>query len=84
MILVIHVAVVLASLIYTGFVYFSPSKVKIYGSYALISATLISGGVLTYTTHSPLLSVCLTGLFYLGVVGAGILAAHRKLAKQSK
>jgi hypothetical protein len=28
------------------------------------------------------LSVCMTGLLYLGIVSVGIIAAHRKLAKE--
>jgi hypothetical protein len=83
MLVVLHVLTALSSLIYTGYVYFSPSKSKIYGAYAFIAATLLTGGVLTYASHVPLLSVCMTGLLYLGAAGAGILAAHRKLSRQS-
>ena len=82
MLVLLHVLVALSGLIYTGYAFLSPSKAKIYGSYGFIAATLISGGILTYASHSPLLSVCVTGLLYLGIIGAGILAAKRKLSKE--
>jgi hypothetical protein len=82
MLVVLHVGIALASLIYAGYVYLSPSKAKIYGAYALVAATLTSGTALTIATHAALLSVCMTGLLYLGVVSAGIIAAHKKLAKE--
>ena len=82
MLVALHVGIVLASLIYTGYVYLSPSKAKIYGAYGLVAATLASGTALTISTHAPLLSVCMTGLLYLGIVIAGILAAYRRLAKE--
>ena len=82
MLLVIHVGVALASLVYTGYVYFSPSKAKLYGAYGLVAATLASGTALVVAVHAPLLSVCMTGLLYLGIVSVGIIAAHRKLSKE--
>ena len=83
MLVVAHVIIALSSLIYTGYVFFSPSKTKIYGAYGFIAATLISGGLLVYVTHANLISACVTGLFYLGVVAIGIIATHRKLAKET-
>ena len=83
MLVLLHVSIAIASLIYTGYVFLSPSKSKIYGAYGLIAATLISGLALVFVTHAPLLSACLTGLFYLGVVSTGIVAAHKKIAKES-
>ena len=83
MLVVLHVGIALASLIYAGYVFFSPSKAKLYGAYALVAATLASGTALVIATHTSLLSVCATGLLYLGVVSAGLIASHRKLAKQA-
>jgi hypothetical protein len=81
MLVATHVLIAVSSLIYTGYVFLSPSKSKIYGAYAFIAATLVSGTILTIATHAPLLSACLTGLFYLGVVSTGIIASHKKLAR---
>lgn len=83
MLVILHVLIAISSLIYTGYVFLMPSKAKIYGAYAFIAATLTSGTILAFVSHAPLLSVCLTGLFYLGVVTTGVVAAHKKLAKVS-
>lgn len=82
MLVAAHVLIAIFSLVYTGYVFLSPSKTKIYGAYGFIAATLISGGILVYVSRAPLLSACLSGLFYLGVVSTGIIASHKKLAKQ--
>ena len=82
MLLVMHVGIALASLVYAGYVYFSPTKARLYGAYGLVAATLASGRALVIAVHAPLLSVCMTGLLYLGVAGAGVFAAHRKLSKE--
>ncbi|HZP55215.1 MAG TPA: hypothetical protein VFB03_00375 [Candidatus Saccharimonadales bacterium] len=83
MIALIHVSIALLSLVVTGFAYISPAKNKIYASYSLIAATLISGTVLAIVSHSHLLSVCTSGLLYLGIVGCGVFAAHRKMVAEA-
>lgn len=80
MTLILHILIALTSLIYSGYVFFSPSKNKIRVSYGLVAATLISGTYLVVSTHSPILSSCVSGLVYLAIVLSGILAAHRKLS----
>jgi hypothetical protein len=79
MIILIHVLIALTSIAYSGFTFFEPSRTKLNVSYGLVAATLISGTYLVVSTHSPILSSCVTGLVYLGVVTSGLLAAHRKL-----
>lgn len=81
MIVLLHVLIALSSAAYTTYLYFSPSKRKFYAAYGLIGATLASGTYLVISTHSPLLSSCVTGLIYLGIVLTGLLAAHRKAEK---
>ncbi|HEY5549642.1 MAG TPA: hypothetical protein VIK37_00310 [Candidatus Saccharimonadales bacterium] len=83
MLVLLHVSIAISSLIYTGYVFLSPSKARIYGVYGFIAATLISGGVLAFVAHASLLSVCVSGLLYLGIVSIGIVASHKKLAKES-
>lgn len=83
MLVLLHVLIAVSSLIYSGYVFLSPSKSKIYGTYAFIAATVASGTALTLVTHASLLSVCMTGLLYLGATSAGIIAAYKKLAKES-
>lgn len=82
MAILLHVLIALTSLVYAGYVYFSPSKTKLYAAYGLVALTLISGTYLVVTMNTPLLQACSTGLLYLGVVLSGLLAAHRKLATQ--
>jgi hypothetical protein len=83
MIVLLHILIALGSIIYSGYVFFSPSKTKIRASYCLVAATLISGTYLVISTHSPILSSCVTGLIYLAIVMFGILAADNKLRKLS-
>ncbi|HET7059702.1 MAG TPA: hypothetical protein VFH99_00050 [Candidatus Saccharimonadales bacterium] len=78
MIVLLHVLIALSSVAWTTHLYFSPTRRKFYAAYGFIGATLASGTYLVISTHSPLLSSCVTGLVYLGVVSSGVFAAHRK------
>lgn len=80
MLLLAHVIIALSSLVLTGLAYIRPTQEKLRVSYALVGLTLASGTVLVITTHSPLLSSCVTGLVYLGIVLSGIIATRHKLA----
>lgn len=82
MVILIHVIIAVTSILFAGYTFFSPSKAKLGISYGLVAATLTSGTYLVVLMQSPLLSACATGLFYLGVVLAGLVAAHRRLATQ--
>jgi hypothetical protein len=62
--------------------FFSPSQAKLRTTYGLIALTLATGTYLVWSTHSPLISSCATGLLYLGVVMSGVVAANRKLAHE--
>lgn len=79
MILALHITIALVSIAWTGYVFVSPSMRKLYGSYALVAGTLASGTYLVIAMSSPLLKSCLTGLAYLGIVFAGIIATQYKL-----
>lgn len=68
MILILHILIALASIVCSGYAFFSPSKSKLQVSYALTALTLISGTYLVISTHSPLLSSCVSGLVYLAIV----------------
>ncbi|TAH31632.1 hypothetical protein EYC59_06350 [Candidatus Saccharibacteria bacterium] len=82
MILATHIVIALASIAYTTYLYFRPSETGLKVSYSLVAATLGSGTWLVVSTHSPLLSSCLTGLLYLAAVTTGIALSTRKLAEQ--
>lgn len=81
MILLAHICIALASIVYTTYLYIQPSRTKLRVSSGLLVATLASGTYLVISTHSPLLSSCLSGLLYLAVVATGIALSVRKLAR---
>jgi len=81
MTLIIHLICALSSIVITSLTVFRPSKRKLNLSSASVAATLATGTYLVVSTHSDLLSSCLSGLFYLAVTGAGIAAARYRLAR---
>lgn len=83
MILILHIIIALASIVYTGYVYIRPSWAKLRNSYILVAGTLASGTYLVVIKPSHLLSICLTGLVYLGIVSIGIVAARFKIAAET-
>jgi hypothetical protein len=81
--LLLHIIIALASIVYTGYVFLSPSQAKLRNSYLLVAGTLASGTYLVVIKPSHLLPACLSGLAYLGVVSIGIVAARMKLAAET-
>lgn len=79
MVLMLHIIIALTSLAYTSITYFMPSKNKLRTSWTLAVLTIASGTWLVISTHSALLQSCITGLVYLAVISAGIIAAQHKL-----
>lgn len=79
MILGLHIAIAIASVIYTGYIYFSPSQAKLRGSYVLTALTIASGTWLVAANPAHMVQACLTGLLYLGVMFLGIGLARHKL-----
>lgn len=79
-----HVIIAFSSIIYTTYLFVRPSKAKFYVSYGLISATLLSGTYLVWSTHTHMLQACVSGLAYLGLVLAGLVAARYRLATAAK
>jgi hypothetical protein len=79
MILILHILIALTSVVYSGYVFLSPTKRRLRISYSLVCLTLFSGIYLVAVRHSPLLAACTSGLIYLGAVLTGLAAAQRKL-----
>jgi hypothetical protein len=77
----VHICVALASLVVSTMLLFSPSRDGLRINAGLIIITLISGTYLVTVKPAHLLETCGLGLLYLGFVGVGTLAAHRKLAR---
>lgn len=80
--LLIHIAIAISSIGFTGYTYLQPSKRKLIASYLWVGLTIATGSYLVIMTPSHLVSACFTGLVYLGFVMSGVIATHRKLAKQ--
>ncbi len=81
MIVVLHVIIALASTVYTTYVYLFPSKSKLNLAYSLVALTIASGTYLVLTKPSQLISACITGLIYLGLVLPTIVSTRSKLAR---
>jgi len=82
-IVILHVTIALAGIVFTTFTFFMPSVAKLRISSGLLVATLASGTYLTWVSHSRLIEACMMGLFYTAGVSFGIYAAQRKLATVS-
>jgi hypothetical protein len=81
MLLITHIIIALASLVYAGFTFTSPGELKFKISFGLIAATLASGTVLVASTNSNFAAACGAGLLYLGFVTAVLLFANYKFIK---
>jgi hypothetical protein len=84
MVLLLHIAIALLSIIYTAYVYFAPSRAKLRGSYALVALTVASGTWLIIANPTHMVQSCITGLLYLGVIFYGIHLSSNKLALQQQ
>lgn len=79
MVLFIHLCAALASLGWATYSYITPSATKLKIAYGLVGLTLGSGTYLVVSTHSKILSACLSGLLYLAVTFGFLTAAQKKL-----
>jgi hypothetical protein len=83
MILLLHIIIALSSLVYTGYIFISPSKRGLYVSYALTALTIVTGSYLVVSKPAHMLQACTTGLIYLGVMLVGqAVVRHRIPNKQ--
>jgi hypothetical protein len=82
MLVLAHVSIALFSIFFSTYTFFVPSKLKIHVGQGLIAATLSSGTYLVISTHSNMLSACMSGLIYLAIVSFAIVSASKKLAIQ--
>ena len=81
MILLAHIIIAIASLIYTAYVVFSPSKLKIRVAYVSLVLIFLSGALLIYTRPVHMAKVCAEGLLYMGVLLVAIQFAQKRLKK---
>lgn len=83
MLVLTHILIAISSLVVTTLAFFVPTKTKLNITYALVGLTFLSGTLLVLSMPSHLVSSCISGLLYLGIVLAGIFAARYRLAKQT-
>lgn len=83
MVLLLHIIIALTSLVFTTYLFFSPSKRKLQFSYGLVGLTVASGTILVVTQPAHLLQACVSGLVYISVVLAALALTRRKLALQN-
>ena len=83
MILILHITIALSSIIVSGLSLAHPTHRLLRATYALTTATLVSGTYLVALSPSHLPAACASGLLYLAAVGAMALAARLKLARQT-
>jgi hypothetical protein len=81
MIIVLHIFIALASLVYTTYLFVMPAESRFRPAYALVGLTLVSGVYLVASKPAALAHMCVSGLIYLGVVSVGIVAARAKLTR---
>jgi len=79
MILIAHVIIALASVVFTTYGYITPSASKLHVVYGLAALTLASGLYLVWSAPAHMLQACTAGVVYICVVTVGIVATHRKL-----
>jgi hypothetical protein len=82
MLLILHIAAALSGIGLTTYAYVSPSISKIKLSYLMVMLTIASGTAIIIKDHLSILSVCLSGLLYIGFTVSGLIAASRRLARQ--
>jgi hypothetical protein len=84
--IILHILVAFASIIFTSLAYFALSTRALLGAYVTAGATLVSGIALVIISPSTMLHVCVAGITYLAVVLAGIMLARiriRRLATET-
>lgn len=81
MILPIHIAIALSSVIVAAYTLYAPSKKSLSVSYTLVVLTIISGTYLVASSPSHMVQACMSGLVYVGVVFALIATARHRLVQ---
>ena len=84
MVLLIHILIAIASIAFSTYLFFSPSRAKFRASLGLVAATLASGFYLVASHPVQITRTCVTGLTYLGAVAMMMAFAHRKIVAQEK
>jgi hypothetical protein len=79
--LITHIIIALASLATATLTLAAPTGLKFRASYILVAATVLSGTYLVWTQPAHLMQACTSGLVYLGLVTAAIVAARYRFGR---
>jgi len=82
--LILHIAIALASVALTTHLYFVPTRIKLRVSYALVGLTIATGTWLVVAAQAAMLRTCMMGLLYVGIMTVVIVAARNKLVAQER
>jgi len=84
MLLVLHIIAALGGIGASTYALYQPSVLRIRVSAILVSLTVISGSIIVIKEHLSIMSVCLSGLLYVGYTASALLLSAHRLAKQAK
>ena len=79
MVLFLHISCALGSLLFASYSVLRPSLVTIRISFVGMLLTIGSGVYITIISHAHILSVCISGLAYVGAVSALLSVARTRL-----
>lgn len=82
MILIMHIIIALASILFASYLIFRPSSKGIRFSYGLIIGVLLTGFELVIFMQAPILKTCVSGLVFISVIMGELLIARKRLAQQ--
>lgn len=83
MVLMFHILTAFGSIIVAGAAYFGPTHARLRTAYALTITMLLSGTYLVLHNRAHLLQGCVMGLIFLSIVSVELVAARRKLARET-
>ncbi|HSX05838.1 MAG TPA: hypothetical protein VLF69_05185 [Candidatus Saccharimonadales bacterium] len=82
MLLVAHIIIALLGIAEATSAVIRPSSVKLKTTGLLLASTIATGTYLVWSTHTSILSACISGLLYIGVVTALSTLAYYRLQVQ--
>ena len=80
MTLLIHISIALLSVIAATGALVRPTKQRLQTSAVMVALTLASGTYLVWSTHSPILQSCISGLLYTSIITTMLAVAQRRLS----
>jgi len=83
MVILLHVAIALSSIVLAGYILVRPSQKGLNTSYLMMAATLGSGFYLVANAPAHMIEACLMGVAYLAAVSTMTVASGMRLATRN-